>query len=66
VELLFPVEQQALRDKAWQVLKMQWKDNVKARKLESDGTYYPVSGGDAKPFNNQEELMRLYGEERKG
>jgi hypothetical protein len=45
---------------------MQWKDNVKARKLESDGTYYPVSGGDAKPFNNQEELMRLYGEERKG
>lgn len=66
VELLFPVEQQALRDKAWQVLKMQWKDNVKARKLESDGTYYPVSGGDAKPFNNQEELMRLHGEERKG
>jgi polyphosphate kinase len=59
VELMFPVEQEALFKRVYDVLKLQWKDNVKARTMNSDGVFTkPEPAEDAPRVNAQETLMR--------
>lgn len=43
VEILFPVEDTALRDEVIHILDIQLRDNMKARELMPDGTYKRVS-----------------------
>lgn len=56
VELIFPVEDPALRMRIKKLLRAQWRDNVQARELAPDGRYYPVSGGKS-PFSSQDFCM---------
>lgn len=56
VELMFPVEDPALRLRIKKLLRAQWRDNVQARELAPDGRYYPVSGGKS-PFSSQDFCM---------
>lgn len=58
VELMFPVEQEELFNRVYDVLKLQWKDNVKARVMTSDGEFKkPEPPEDAPRINAQETLM---------
>ena len=58
VELMFPVEQEELFNRVFDVLKLQWKDNVKARVMTSDGGFKkPEPPEDAPRVNAQETLM---------
>lgn len=60
VELMFPVEQAALKRQVEDLMALQWSDNVKASQLSSDGRYERLcKPGDAK-VNAQEALMRMY------
>ena len=56
VELMFPVEDPALRLRIKKLLRAQWRDNVQARELAPDGRYYPVSGGKSL-FSSQDFCM---------
>ena len=56
VELMFPVEEPALRLRIKKLMRAQWRDNVQARELAPDGRYYPVSGGKS-PFSSQDFCM---------
>ena len=56
VELMFPVEDPALRLRIKKLMRAQWRDNVQARELAPDGRYYPVSGGKS-PFSSQDFCM---------
>ncbi len=59
IETMFPVEEPALRQRLLEeVLGVALKDNVKARRLERDGTYVPV-GQDGAPVRSQMVLMEL-------
>ena len=39
VEILFPVEDETLKEEIIHILDVQFADNVKARVMQSDGTY---------------------------
>lgn len=39
VEIMFPVEEESLREQVMHILKVQLEDNVKAHILKPDGTY---------------------------
>jgi polyphosphate kinase len=59
IELLFPVEAPECRQKVLQALEAMFQDNVKARRLQSDGTYKrrrPAKGEE--PFRVQLYLYR--------
>jgi polyphosphate kinase len=59
VEVMFPVEDPAIRQRLLdEVLGVSLKDNVKARRLQVDGTYTPV-GSDGPPVRSQGVLMEL-------
>lgn len=61
VELLFPVENNALLRQVTDVLKLQWRDNVKATELKRDGRYERINvKPDDERINSQEALMRLH------
>jgi len=60
VELLFPVEKTQLKNQLHEVMKLQWKDNVKASQLMSNGSYTRVVRQEGKAVNAQEALMSLY------
>ena len=64
VELLFPVEKGQLKAQVMEVLKLQWRDNVKATQLQCDGRYTRLIKPGAEPVNAQEELMVLYGQRK--
>lgn len=59
VEVAFPIENQRLKDELLRTLiKVSLKDNVKARILQSDGSYvFPVVTENTKKINSQEWLM---------
>jgi polyphosphate kinase len=58
VELLFPVQDpELLRRLRDEVLEIYLKDNQKARRMNSDGTYKRVARGADKPVNSQEVLL---------
>ncbi len=59
VELLYPIENQRIKEDLGEVLNLYLKDNVKARTLNSDGTYARIETplndkGDKEYFNVQE------------
>jgi polyphosphate kinase len=59
IETMFPVEDPALRQRLLdEVLGVGLKDNVKARRLQRDGTYVPV-GQDGAPVRSQVVLLEL-------
>ena len=59
VEIAFPVLDAGLRAQVRAYMDAQLRDNVKARELDSAGTWQPVPrGADEPPFNAQEFLLR--------
>lgn len=59
IEVMFPVEDPVIRQRLLdEVLGVALKDNVKARRLQVDGTYAPV-GGEGPPVRSQAVLMDL-------
>jgi polyphosphate kinase len=58
VELMFPVQQQDLKEKVMKVLRAQMSDNQKARLLKQDGTYEKVVTGRSDPVRVQEYLYQ--------
>ncbi|WNG52932.1 polyphosphate kinase 1 [Archangium minus] len=59
IEVMFPVEDPAIRQRLLdEVLGVALKDNVKARRLQVDGTYVPV-GKDGTQVRSQTVLMEL-------
>jgi polyphosphate kinase len=59
IEAMFPVEDPLLRQRLLdEVLGLGLKDNVKARRLQRDGTYVPVQQ-DGTPVRSQTGLMEL-------
>jgi len=60
IEVVFPLEDGNLRDRLVRdLLELQLSDNVKARQLQSDGTYRRVLPPPGRPrLNSQEELIR--------
>lgn len=54
VEILFPVEDESLKNQVLHVLEAQLKDNVKAHILQSDGTYVKLSRRGRSPYNYQD------------
>jgi polyphosphate kinase len=58
VELFFPVDDEKVKEEVMNVLEAGFKDNVKARALQSDGSYKrcTING---KPFRSQEELYKM-------
>jgi polyphosphate kinase len=58
IEVLCPVEDPALRARLLdEVIGAALADNVKARRLQSDGSYAPVGGDGAAPFRSQIALL---------
>jgi len=53
VEVVFPVEDRRLRSEIEKTLDAYFNDNVKARQLESDGTWRRIQPGDDEPFEAQ-------------
>jgi polyphosphate kinase len=64
VELMFPIQQQDLKEKVVEVLRAQMSDNQKARLLQQDGTYVKVTAGRADSIRVQEHLYQQALEER--
>lgn len=49
VEILFPVEAPALKEKLWHILEGQLRDNKKAHILKPDGSYEKADGAARNP-----------------
>lgn len=58
VELLVPIDDRALRTRLISLLETYFDDNVKARRLHSDGSYSRVKQGKNSPHRAQEVLFR--------
>jgi len=59
VEILFPVEDEALCKQITSGMALQWKDNVKASRMLADGTYERIVGREGVSLNAQETLMKM-------
>ncbi len=61
IELVFPIEDGVLRERIIkEILGVAFKDNVKARLLNSDGSYTRIRPGkDEAPFRSQFEFIRI-------
>ncbi|MBQ2956273.1 MAG: RNA degradosome polyphosphate kinase [Clostridia bacterium] len=57
VELMFPVENDALKKRLKATLRIQWADNTKAREMQPDGSYRLLYRPDEEHTNAQEEFM---------
>ena len=58
VELLVPIDDRALRTRLMSVLEAYFDDNVKSRRLHSDGSYTRVKQGKNAPHRSQEVLFQ--------
>ena len=56
VELLIPIEDTPSWHRLVDVLDVYFRDNVKARQLQPDGSYVPIERGKRKPVRSQETL----------
>ncbi|SEL01693.1 MULTISPECIES: RNA degradosome polyphosphate kinase [unclassified Butyrivibrio] len=59
VEIMFPVENPALREKLWHILDCELRDNVKAHVMNEKGEYIKVTKRGADSLNSQ----KLFGNE---
>ncbi len=58
VELTFPVYDQRVRNRLWEILNLYWQDNTKSWRLRSDGDYERLTPQDGeKLFNAQEYFL---------
>ena len=62
VEILFPVEDEALRNKLWHILDTELRDNVKSHVMNSDGIYLKP---DIKEIDTAEKInsQKIFGDE---
>lgn len=58
-ELAFPVDDPILRQSLLRQMELYWNDNVKARRLCSDGVYRPLSQGES-PLDAQAALLESF------
>ena len=65
VEILFPIEEDALRKKIMHILELELQDTKKAHIMQTDGTYLKQSVKGRKAFNSQAEFCREAKEEAK-
>ncbi len=56
VETVFPLVTPGVREHVEEILDWFWRDNVKARVLQTDGTYVPLTNEEAR-FDAQEEFL---------
>lgn len=58
VELVFPVEDETLRQKAFNILEQMWNDNINTREMNPDGTYTHIDRRGKTALNCQLEFAR--------
>lgn len=58
VEVAFPIENPGLKNKIIKILDNTLKDNVKARIMQSDGTYKLINEKGEKPWSSQNEFYK--------
>ena len=58
VELLVPIDDRTLRTRLIRLLETYFEDNVKARRLNSDGSYSRVKQGKHSPHRSQEAIFQ--------
>jgi polyphosphate kinase len=63
VELMFPIQQEDLKNRVIEILRAQMSDNVKARILKQDGSYEQVTAVRSEPLRVQEYLFQKNVEE---
>jgi len=63
VELMFPIQQQNLKERILGIMRAQLGDNQKARQLKQDGTYETIAAGRQDPLRVQEFLYKQGAEE---
>jgi len=63
VELMFPIQDQKLKEKVLGIMRAQLADNQKARQLKQDGTYEKIAVGRQDPLRAQEFLYQQTVEE---
>lgn len=54
VEILFPIEDELLKERVMHILDIQLRDNVKTRIKQPDGSYRILSPGEDTPLNSQD------------
>lgn len=57
VEVTFPIENGKIKAQLIKILKIMLKDNIQARELHNDKSYYYIDSDDSKKVNAQEWLM---------
>jgi len=62
VEVMFPVEDERLKQQLLDTLELMWRDNTNAWEIDSDGVYRQVPRR-GRPLSSQRELHRLAEEE---
>ncbi len=65
MELLFPIEDRACKTELQELLGLYFRDNVKAWRLHSDGSYQKKEAAGEKPFRVQQFLRERVSERRK-
>ncbi len=65
VELMFPIEDEACRNRVKEVLDIELKDTLRSHWLCSDGTYHKLDLRGKKKYDSQIELIRLADESAK-
>lgn len=64
IELLVPIEDETCKRRLLEVLDFYFRDNVKARRLLSDGSYVPVLPGEQPEFHCQKQLFKYAVQQR--
>lgn len=59
VELLFPIEDEDLKERSFSILETMWSDNINARMLRSDTTYEHIDRRGKAPHNCQVEFSDM-------
>ncbi len=62
IEVCFPIEQKAHRDRILEDLEIYLSDNVQAWELHADGIYRRLTAGDQQPVSAQALLLQKYAE----
>ncbi|MBM2813640.1 MAG: degradosome polyphosphate kinase [Ignavibacteria bacterium] len=57
VELMFPVLDEQLQRRLWDILQIHWRENTKSWKLEADGSYTKIHKSGEKPFCAQDYFL---------
>ena len=58
VEIMFPVEDPALKEEVKEILRVTLRDNLKARFLQPDGSYEKIDRRGKVPFSSQEYFVK--------